>query len=239
MRPRTLPTDQHDEDAAGFWPRAIAWMIDASVLSLPVVAMVLLQDGGRIDALATQWRGLGTLMGELMMTSTERGESPLVMLQSWLSANGALRTGISAFAMNFYAALWPSLALFVILGLFYWPLQEAGRRHAKLGKRALGLSAVPADGGQLDLLQALTRHIAGSLSWLTLNIGHMLAANRPRHQALHDRIAKTQVLWRQDAPRHVPVWGWLLLAVAGLLPLILAVKAASSLASGMQAALGI
>lgn len=239
MLPPTLPADQVLDDAAGFWPRAAAWLIDAGLLALPVAIVLWLQDAGRIDALANQWRGLGTTTGELMLSAAERGDSPLAMVQSWLSAGGALRIAIAGFASDLYAAMWPSLALFLILGLLYWPLLEAGRHHATLGKRALGLFTVPAEGGQLDLVQALARHIAGSLSWLTLNIGHLLAAKRPQHQALHDRIAKTHVMWRPNAHRKVPMWGWGLLVLAFLLSLMLAFTAATSLANAMKVVLGV
>ena len=90
----------------------------------------------------------------------------------------------------------------------------------------------------LSPMLALKRHLAGTLSWLTLNIGHLFAARAPMHQALHDRIAHTQVLWREDALRRLPAWGRVLLVLVVLLPVVLAIGAAMSLAGAMQAALG-
>jgi hypothetical protein len=43
----------------------------------------------------------------------------------------------------------------------------------------------------------LLRHAAGSLSWLTLNLGHLLAALPPHKRALHDWIAGARVVHRQ------------------------------------------
>ena len=58
---------------------------------------------------------------------------------------------------------------------------------------------------------------AGSLSWLTLNFGHSLAAFAPQHLALHDRCSGTRVVAGADAPpRWAPAWlGLLALATAG------------------------
>lgn len=238
MHPPALPAD-HPSPAAGFWPRSVAWLIDAALVSSPVLLVMWLQGADRFDALAKQWQGLGTHVGKAMIDAIERGDAPATMLQAWLSSEGSLQPSIRAFVVDLYSALWPWLAMFALFALMYWPLQEASRHRATLGKRAMGLQAVAADGASLQAAQACKRHLAGCLSWLTLNIGHMLAANKPRHQALHDRIAKTQVVWRCDARREVPAWGWLLVGTACALPLVLAGWAARSLSTAMQAALGI
>ena len=237
MQPPAIPADPAS-DAAGFWPRAVAWLIDAALIAVPVgVATGLLGDG-RGDALASQWRGLGVTMGEAMMAAAVRGDAPLAMLQSWAAADGPLRRAITDFVASLYAAAWPVVALFALLALLVWPLQEAGRHHATLGKRALGLRVETVACAPPGPARAYRRHVAGSLSWLTLNIGHLLAATAPRHQALHDRIARTYVVWHPGVDRRVPMWGWWLLAIACVLPLVLAVMAAGAMSAAMQAALG-
>lgn len=238
MHPPTLPAET-SIDAAGFWPRSVAWLIDAMLVSLPVWLVMSRLADGRFDALDRQWRALGTVLAEAMMAAALRGEAPFAMLQSWLSATGPLRPAIRLFVVDMYVALWPVMVLFVLIGLLYWPRQEAGRHHATLGKRAMGLQTTAGSGEMLDLRRACMRHIAGTVSWLTLNIGHMMAASSPHHQALHDRIAGTRVVWRSDARRKVPVWGWGLVLIAGAVPLLVAVRAALSLSAAMQAALGI
>ena len=238
MLPPALPAEPSAE-AAGFWPRAVAWLIDATLVALPVWALLALTPGDRLAGLTTQWRALGGVAGQALIASAERGEAPLVMLQSLGSPASRMRQAMSTFSADAYAAAWPALALFVVIGLLYWPLQEAGRHHATFGKRALGLEVEGARGARLSPGLAYRRHVAGGLSWLTLNIGHLLAANEPGHRALHDRIAGTRVVWQANARRTVPAWGWGLVAIACLLPLVIAVKAAASLSAAMQAALGI
>ena len=238
MDPPALPANASN-NAAGFWPRAVAWLVDAGLVSLPVFGVMSLLGFDRVDALASEWREMGATVGKTMAAAIDHGEAPRAMLQSWLSAEGPLRPVIKMFLADRYAALWPVVALFVLIGLLYWPIQEAGHHRATLGKRVLGLQALAVGGRQLSPRKAFHRHMVGSLSWLTLNIGHLLAANAPRHQALHDRIANTQVVWHDGAKRSVPAWGWLLVVVACTLPLLIAVKAAFSLSAAMQAALGI
>lgn len=237
MQPPAIPADPAS-DAAGFWPRAVAWLVDATLIALPVGALMGLLGDGRGDALASQWRGLGTTMGDAMLASALRGDSPLAMLQSWAAVEGPLRPAIADVVDSMYAAVWPGVALFALLALLVWPWQEASRHQATLGKRALGLRVETAEGAQPGPARAYRRHVAGSLSWLTLNIGHLLAATAPRHQALHDRIARTRVAWRSDADRRVPAWGWVLVAAAIALPLLLAIKASYVMSAAMQAALG-
>ena len=81
---------------------------------------------------------------------------------------------------------------------------------ATLGKRALGLAVAEAQGRRLKGGHALLRFLAAAVSWLTLNIGHALAA-LPPYLALHDRISETRVL-RRAASKRLPAWAkaWLL-----------------------------
>lgn len=237
MHPQ-IPRIETLNAAAGFWPRAVAWLLDALIVVLPVAGLAALTGDARWDALRGAWHRLGTTMGKTVRASVERGEAPLAMLQTWWSPASSIRIAIHDVASAVHGAVWPWFAAFIVFSVVYWPLQEAGPHRATLGKRLLGLLVETTDGVRISLRHALLRHAAGALSWLTLNIGHLLAANAPEHQALHDRIANTRVAWRESARRTVPFWGWLLMAAACLLPLLLATYAASTLAVTMRAALG-
>ncbi len=238
MQPPAIPADPTNT-AAGLWPRAVAWLIDAMLIGLPVCALMWLLGDGSGDALASQWHGLGTAMGDAMTAAALRGDSPLTMLQAWTSEEGPLRPAINDVVGGMYAAAWPAAALFALLALLVWPLQDAGQYHATFGKRMLGLQVETAEGAQPGPARVYRRHVAGSLSWLTLNIGHVMAVTAPRHQALHDRIARTRVVWRPGVDRQVPMWGWLLLVIAFALPLLVAIKAAYTMNAAMQASLGL
>ena len=83
--------------------------------------------------------------------------------------------------------------------------------RATPGKRALGLRVTAAGGEPLGAPRHVLRQASGALSWLTLNLGHLLAVIPPDHQALHDRIARARVLADRQArlPRWARAWLWL------------------------------
>src|SRR5690606_26268091 len=118
-----------------------------------------------------------------------------------------------------------------LLALAWFAGFEASPLQATPGKRALGLRVVDARGARLALGRAALRHLAGTLSWLSLNLGHLLAALPPRHQALHDRLAGTRVLQRAGA--RLPAWS---LAWLGL-QLLAAVAAGACLLAATQQAI--
>lgn len=230
-----MPRAEHAP--AGFWPRAVAWLVDAAILGGIACLLASSWMRGDVDALGMAWRGLGSTLGEAVRSSVERGEDATTFMAAMLAADSPLRLAIAGVIAAMRAVAAPPLIAFIVLGLLYWPRLEAGARGATIGKRLLGLRSASGNGERLSSMRAFKRHLAGTLSWLTLNVGHLLAAGRPAHRALHDRIAGTQVLWCEDASRRVPWWGQVLLIVAVLVPLLLAVAAAMSLATAMQAAL--
>ena len=133
------------------------------------------------------------------------------------------------------AILCTPLLVYVALALPWSVLFEQSPWQATPGKRALGLVATDARGRRLKGGHALLRFLAAALSWLTLNIGHALAA-LPPHLALHDRVSETRVL-RRGASSRLPGW-----AKAWLLAQLLAALAAFAwlflwLQAAMQAAL--
>ena len=224
--------------AAGFWPRAVAWCVDALIVGALSCLLSSSWTRGDMNALGMRWRGLGTTLGNALRSSVARGEDAVTFMAAMLVDGSPLRIGISEVIDAIRAAALPPLIAFVLIGLHYWPLQESAARGATIGKQLLGLRSASTSGEHLSPMPALKRHLAGTLSWLTLNIGHLFAARAPMHQALHDRIAHTQVLWREDALRRLPAWGRVLLVLVVLLPVVLAISAAMSLAGAMQAARG-
>lgn len=68
---------------------------------------------------------------------------------------------------------------------------------ATVGKKALKIKVVKADGGDLTWGVAIMREVVGKfVSGLTSSIGYIIAAFTSRKQALHDYIAKTVVVKR-------------------------------------------
>ena len=86
------------------------------------------------------------------------------------------------------------------------------------------------------LPRVAVRHVAGALSWLTLNLGHALAAVPPQKRALHDYIAGLHVV-DDAAGQPLPGWArtWLgLQLVAGfLLPVWLLLRDVAALQAGL------
>jgi uncharacterized RDD family membrane protein YckC len=131
------------------------------------------------------------------------------------------------------------LVAFSIAMLVWQVAGEQSRWHGSLGKRALGLRVVDRDGGQPGLARSVLRQLAGVLSWLTLNIGHAMAAIPPAHLALHDRLSGTRVV-RDDAP--FPAWarGWIVLQTGLFAALVFAMtgRLAALAQAAVERALG-
>ncbi len=68
-------------------------------------------------------------------------------------------------------------------------------KGATLGKIALGLKVVRADGGPITMGLAIGRYFATILSAMILMIGYIMAAFDPQKRALHDRLCNTYVVY--------------------------------------------
>jgi uncharacterized RDD family membrane protein YckC len=69
-------------------------------------------------------------------------------------------------------------------------------RGATIGKLALGLKVIRADGGPLSVGLATGRFFAYLLdAWFTLTIGFIIAGFDSEKRALHDRICDTRVIY--------------------------------------------
>ncbi|MCX7818138.1 MAG: RDD family protein [Kiritimatiellae bacterium] len=88
------------------------------------------------------------------------------------------------------AVMWLlSVAMFAV-----YEIWMVGRFGATLGKMALRLRVVRADGSPLGYGRAAGRHFAKYLSQLTAGVGYLLAAFDREKRALHDMVADTRVI---------------------------------------------
>lgn len=179
--------------AAGFWQREVAWLLDA--LLLGALAHLLL---ALWAALPLPWPAqlAPDALRALLVRSLAAAGDPLVLPETLWSLLGELARALLALAAVATAA-------YAALAAPYFVLQESGRHRATPGKRALGLTVVDAGGHALGVARAGARHAAATLSWLSLNLGHALAAWTPSRRALHDRVSGTRVL--ADG-RPLPGW---------------------------------
>src|SRR5690606_35167294 len=183
---------------AGLLRRYLAWSLDmvvplavAGALCATRIAAAAARVSAALDALA-------------------HGAGRRARARGWLGAP-AWREAVAAVSVAVTDVVVAPMLLAATFALAWFAGFEASPLQATPGKRALGLRVEGVDGARLGPGRAALRHVAGALSWLTLNFGHLLAAMPSRHQALHDRIAGARVLQRRDG--RVPAWsiGWLVL----------------------------
>lgn len=218
---------------AGLWQRSAAWTLDAAlwaplslVLAWPLIAV-------RTDAFAQQMNALLQACGDAMGRAIIDGV-PLPALGMAVLQDPSIRAATAGLEPALWALVWSPLIGFVVLSAIYHLVFEAGPWQATPGQRLLGLQVTDARQQRLRHGRALLRHVAGAASWLTLNIGHLMAAVPPLHQALHDRLSGTRV-WA--ARSRLPAWAVAWLALVATLSLALGAWWMASAMTTMQLAL--
>ncbi|KFN43839.1 RDD family protein [Arenimonas oryziterrae] len=185
---------------AGFWKRYVAYSIDVLLLSFVcqlvltiVFAIMGLNDDSlvpRLLAMAADPEALDTDAALSLLT----GLWPLLWRMSWIS----------------------TLVYALIAGVYFVGMESSAWR-ASLGKRLLGLVVLDGQGQALTPWRAAARFFAAALSWLTLNLGHALAAWTPSKRALHDFVAGTRVEHANPTQTTMPAWAWAFLGLQALL----------------------
>lgn len=208
---------------AGFWRRYAAWSLDATIIGVPTVLLLWRKLGATASAVSTNYVALLHQIVRSMTDAIAAGAPPTELVSRWLS-DPTLWIAIRTLRHDIFALLWPPILVFAALGALYHVAFEASARQATPGQRALRLQVSDASGLRIDVPRALGRHLAGTLSWLTLNLGHAMAALPPRHLALHDRMSATRVVQRhRDMPTWAPLWIGAQLLVCMLLTVALVV----------------
>jgi uncharacterized RDD family membrane protein YckC len=196
---------------AGLPRRYAAWSLDAALLALAATALCQRRIGDGLERSREALAALAEAMAALMLEALRHDAQPLALLLAWLT-DPALHGAAGVLAAAMVATVWPPLLAFALLGLAYHAGFEASSWQATPGKRALGLRVVAGNGSRPGLPRAALRQAAGLLSWLSLNLGHLLAALPPRHRALHDAVAGARVV-QDDAAATLPGWARAWLAV--------------------------
>lgn len=190
--------------------RYAAWSLDATLLAALVMALLQRRFATALQATSDALDQLAHALASTMADAVETMAPPAALVQTWLG-DPALHAGVAALTAALTALLVPPMLLFALLSLPYFALFESSRWQATPGKRLLGLRVIDDDALAPGLVRAALRQAAGLLSWVSLNIGHAMAAQPPRHQALHDRIAGTRVVRIDDAPLPMFARLWLVL----------------------------
>lgn len=228
--------------AAGFWRRCAAWSLDAALVALPVALVAWPHARRAAGEFGSQYQALleaaGRSFGDALLAGT-----PLAAVATQWLADPALREAVQAMQHALYELSWPPLLAFAVLGALYHLAFESAPGQATPGQRALGLRVVGANGTRIGHGRALLRHLAGAVSWLTLNIGHAMALLRPDRRALHDLLSGTGVLQACAPGTPLPAWAraWLGLQLLALLWTTVAWVSYTdrALHAGLDAALGL
>ena len=182
--------------AAGFWRRTAAWTLDFLVLGTIAALLAWTPMASGWNALVASARLLSDRTAQALVDGMLEGVRLPGLVQSLLHDPGLLDA-----AAALQAGLWqlaaPWLLGYALLALAWHVGGELSPWQGSPGKHAFGLQVTDLQGRRLSLPRALLRHVAGLLSWLTLNLGHLLAALPPDRRALHDRIAGARVVRRR------------------------------------------
>ena len=206
---------------AGFWRRYSAYSLDFALLA----AAALTLGWSRFSA---AWRDtvaalhvLSALLGRRLADGLMHGMSPDRFAQALL-ADPSVIAGAAAVQDGIARLLFSWLLWYALLSTLYHVGFERSSWRGSPGKRALQLEVVDAtDDGTPAAWRTLLRQAACTLSWVTLNLGHALAALPPQKRALHDYIAGTRVLDGSGDAR-LPAWArlWLLAQAAAAIALV-------------------
>ena len=195
----------------GFWHRYAAWSLDFVAISAIAWLFTHAKVHAGLDATIAAWKQLFDRASQAMSDAMLAGTRLPELSQSLLH-DPALRAAAQAVQDGLEQATLPFAIACAGIALLWHGLGEASAWQGSPGKRAFGLIATDIDGQRLGFARAFARQLAGVVSWITLNLGHLLAALPPQHRALHDYIAGTRVLRTDDAPRMplaAKLWLWL------------------------------
>lgn len=81
--------------------------------------------------------------------------------------------------------------------VFGYKIFMVGKYGATVGKLAVGIKVVTADGGKVSYMRATGRAFAEILSGMTLYIGYIIAGFDDEKRSLHDHICSTRVIMKR------------------------------------------
>ena len=203
------------------WRRYAAWSLDFALVGGAATTLSWSRVGAAWETARSAWGQLSTLLAGALADDLALPASPAALAGRLLS-----NPDVQLAAANVQHAIarlvlgW--LLCYAVLAAAYHVAFERSHWQGSPGKRALRLRVVD---GRRDTPVATGRlgwrHLAGALSWLTLNLGHALAVLPPRRRALHDWLSGTRVVSDVgDAP--LPTWAraWLALQVIATVALL-------------------
>lgn len=135
--------------------------------------------------------GIVTMVVQFMILGAALGSAGLAGGPEAVFSSTA---GVMAMAMAYLIPL--------ALQAVYFAWFHAGSAQATLGKMAVGIKVVDADGGRISFARGIGRYFATVLSSLVLGIGFLMAGFTERKRALHDMVCNTLVVDRWAYTAH-------------------------------------
>ena len=151
---------------AGFWKRALAFLIDGIVLAIP-------------STLISGLLMVPQIMSIVKLASAGTEPSPDMMLPifgKWMLS---------------MVCIW---LVNILLLWLYSAWMESSKYQATLGKMVLGIKVVGMNGERISFARATGRTFAKFISHMILYFGDYMAGFTQKRQALHDIIATTYVV---------------------------------------------
>jgi uncharacterized RDD family membrane protein YckC len=95
----------------------------------------------------------------------------------------------------------------ILVMFLYAPILECSPLQATIGKHLMGIQVVDLQGRRISFQAALIRNVVKVFSTGILFIGYLFALFTEKHQALHDLLADTLVVYgRNDTQPIVDAW---------------------------------
>lgn len=220
--------------------RYVAWSLDAACLLPLLFLLASSRVQHAMGSASAAFHALQQALPRLMEGMLANPQPTTQMAQAWL-ADPVMADAVGRLQGAVGDLLLTPLVLYALLALVWSVGFESSRWQTTPGKRALGLVVVSTDGKKITTGHALQRFLASSLSWLSLNIGHAMAAIPPKHLTLHDRLSDTRIV-REHGDASLPAWawGWLILQGASSLAafLWLFIQIQTAMNAAMQQMMG-
>ncbi|ACI51006.1 RDD domain containing protein [Gluconacetobacter diazotrophicus PA1 5] len=170
---------------AGFWFRVLAWWIDAFILTmLGWVTRLLFAPSLSVTLMNS---GPGT--GKYQISD--------IVQASYVPADYAYSYTTIQPVWHWHGHGFYEIAQFVLPALYYI-LFESSPLQATPGKRACHMRVTDLMGRRIGIGRAAARFFGHFLSFMLMGLGYLMVLWTRRKQALHDLLAGTCVIRRQE-----------------------------------------
>jgi uncharacterized RDD family membrane protein YckC len=220
---------------APWWRRYAAWSLDFAFLGALATWLAWPRIVSGWEAAASAMQRLSDLLGHALADGLLQGATPALLTQQLLG-DAQVRTAASMVQAGLDRIALSWLLIYAVLAALYHVGFESSPWRGSPGKHALQLRVAGFGHHGVSLPRIIARHFASALSWLTLNLGHVMAMLPPNRRALHDVIAGMRVESAGETPR-LPLWARLWLALQVLVVLLLAARGLQRYVEALQASL--